>query len=198
VACQGGALDTETALLFAGLNAKFWPHANDGGWDISAYIDAAKGPCRDYDMMLCLGESNHFHRAGWLLHLAVAWQRTGAGMYGPYSSNSVRAHLNTTAFCSAPNLIASYPRKVSSRNDRYEFEHGENSFWRSLERRRLPARLVTWDGEWPPHLWRTPQNILWRGDQSNCLMWCNHSERYRDLPPERKRNWEASTNQPFK
>ena len=23
-------------------------------------------------------------------------------------------------------------------------------------------------------MWRMPNNILWRGDQSNTLTWCNH------------------------
>ena len=198
IICNGGPLETDQALLFTSMNAKFWPHANDDGFDISAYIDAAKGPCRDYDMMLCLGESNHFHRAGWLRRLTDAWTSQGRGMYGPYSSHAVRAHLNTTAFCSDPKLIANYPRKVACRKDRYEFEHGEHSFWRWVDKRRLPVRLVTWDGIWPPKMWRVPQNILWRGTQENILFFCNHSQRYQEIPAERKRNWERSTDRPFK
>src|SRR6266576_20724 len=62
VACQGGPLDLQTSLLFAGLNARFWPRVNDESKDLGAYLEAARTIARDYDMLLCAGESVHFHR----------------------------------------------------------------------------------------------------------------------------------------
>lgn len=198
ILCNGGPLKTEHALLFSGMNAKMFPRQNDGGWDISAYIDAARGPCSQYDAMLCCGESIYFHRKGWLSRFVDAWERSGVGMYGSLSSNLVRGHLNTTGFLSSPSLIGGYPKTVNDKKSRYEFEHGQQALWRTIYRRGLPVRLVTWDGEYDPHQWRMPKNILWRGDQSNCLMWCQHVDRYREMDENTKRTWSRNADREFK
>ncbi len=198
IVANGGALPTSAAVLFQGLNARMWPHANDDGWDVSAYIDAAKGPCATYDMMVCLGESVYFHREGWLRRLAQAWNTHGPGMYGPYASNTIRGHLNTTAFCCHPFMLKNYPKRVVTRPDRYEFEHGEHALWRRLNERGVPVRMVTWDGEWDHRSWRTPRNILWRGDQSNLLVWCNHSDRFAEADAKVRQSWLRTCDQPFR
>lgn len=197
VIANGGPLHTSTALIFEPLQARMLPRTNDAGWDVTAYIETAKGACREYDMMLCLGESNYFHREGWLQRLVEAWEKFGPGMYSPYSSNAVRAHMNTTAFCCPPMLLRQYPRRVYDRASRYEFEHGQRSLWRIAHMRGLPARMVTWDGEWEPQEWRTPPNILWRGDQSNLLMWCNHADAYANADGRTKAAWSAKADAPF-
>ena len=198
VICNGGPLSTSQSVLFAGMNAKFWPRANDAGWDITAYLAAAKGPCKDYDMMLCLGESNYFHRPGWLLRFVEAWRKHGEGVYGPYGTNVVRAHLQTTAFACSPARLRDYPLRVADRKGRYEFEHGERSLWRRAAKHGKPVMLVTWDGEWSPRQWRSPENIIWRGDQSNCLMWCNHSDGFSDADQSRRASWARSADRTFK
>lgn len=195
---NGGPLSTTAAVLFSGMNARIWPRKNDPGWDISAYVDAARGPCADYDMMLCCGESIYFHREGWLKRFVEVWKRYGIGMYGALSSNLVRTHLNTTGFCCAPILLRQYPKAVNDRKGRYEFEHGKQSFWRRIAWRGMPVRLVTWDGAWSPRTWRAPRNILWRGDQSNCLMWCQHTDRYVKMDAATKAHWSKNADQPFK
>lgn len=198
VICNGGPLSTELSLIFGSLNPIFYPRPNDGGWDISAYQDAAAGPCKDYDAMLCLGESNYFYRAGWLKRLEEAWTRYGKGMYSPYSSNAVRSHMNTTAFFTAPEFIRNYPARVTDRANRYEFEHGQNALWRRIHAQGHPCRLVTWDGEWEPRLWRLPPNILWRGTQENLLMWCNHSDGFANANTRTKAQWASISDAPFR
>lgn len=198
IACNGGPLDTETALLFSGLNAKFWPRVNDGARDLGAYIEASKTICAEYDMMLCLGESNHFWKASWLKRMVEAVEVYGYGLYGPFATNVVRAHLQTTAFFCAPKFIREYPLQVTDRQSRYEMEHGERALWRRLYKRNIPVKLVTWDGFWSPGQWRLPQNILWRGDQSNLLWHCNHSEKYQEADETRKRKWAQSADRPFR
>lgn len=198
VVCNGGVLKTNIALLFSGMNARMFPRENDGGWDISAYIDSARGPCAQYDMMLCCGESIYFHRPGWLRRFVEAWRAIGPGMYGSLSSNLVRTHLNTTGFCCHPLLLADYKKPVRCRQDRYEFEHGKDAFWRQIEKRGMPVRLVTWDGEYEPRSWRCPPNILWRGDQSNLLMWCQHTDRYVNMDNNTKAKWARGADRPFK
>lgn len=196
VICNGGPLNTEISMILAPLNPLFYPRQNDPGWDVTAYQDAARGPCADYDAMLCLGESNYFHRSGWLKRLVDAWNKHGPGMYGPYSSHAVRKHMNTTAFFCSPELIKQYPIRPTDWNSRMEFEHGHNALWRRLEKRRMQTRFVTWDGAWEPLMWRSPKNILWRGDQSNLLMWCNHSDGYANADAKTKAQWSRYADAP--
>jgi hypothetical protein len=61
-----------------------------------------------------------------------------------------------------------------------------------------PVRLVTWDGDWSPRLWREPPNILWKGDQSNCLVRCNHLDRFDAASPAVKARWSKLADSPFR
>lgn len=194
---NGGPLSNEIGVMFQSVQHALLLRPNDGGWDVSAYMEVAQSLCADDDIMVCLGESNYFHREGWLRRLVEAWERHGGGMYGPYSSNVIRGHLQTTAFCCGPDMIRLYPYRVASRLDRYRFEHSQNSLWRILAAKGFPVMLVTWDGEYRPKDWRKPANILWRGDQSNLLMFSNHTDNYRDAGPARQRSWGASADRPF-
>lgn len=188
ILCNGGMLAREVGLIFAPLSPRFVARSNTG-WDIGGAIEAANGPCATYDLMLCLGESVHFHREGWLARLAEAHAKHGEGMYGCFGSYVIRPHLQTTAFATSPGLLRRYPHKVESREDRYQFEHGKQSFWKWVVAQGKPALLVTWDGCYPVRQWRAAPNILWRGDQSNCLMWTNHTDRYAKANDATKRQW---------
>lgn len=195
---NGGPIDTGMGLLFSWIKAKVWPRENDEGWDISAYIEAASKVCSGYDLMVCLGESCYWNRPGWLARIEAAYNQSGMGMYGVFSSNSIRAHLNTTAFAVSPALLESYPIDVCNKIKRYEFEHGQNAFWRRLESRGYPVRLVTWDGVYAPHVWREPENILWKGDQSNCLLRCKHTDDWEKAAPNRKARWSRNADSAFR
>ena len=198
VVCNGGVPDVETAALFAGSGAHFFPRKNDDDRDLSGYQDAARGPAKDATAVLCLGESVYFHRAGWLRRLAETWERLGPGFYGPFSSNVIRGHLQTTAFMCSPALLRGISGRSPSNGERYSFEHGPFSMWRRARAMGLPVRLVTWDGEWRPEEWRQPENIMWKGDQKNLLFWANHSDAYFEADPARRWNWERSINRLFK
>ena len=194
VACNGGPLPEKAGLPFTVVKTTFLPRVNDGGWDITAFQDIAADTRAE--MMVCLGESVHFWREGWLKRMVEAWTEFGPGMYGFWSSNLVRAHLNTTAFVTAPAFLLHYPRPAN-RQDRYDFEHGEHAYWRMLAGIGKPTKLVTWDGCYDPPEWRSPRDILWRGSQANCLAWCSHTDRYRALRPTVKRQWEHCIDQPY-
>jgi hypothetical protein len=186
VVCNGGKLPPKMEAIFAPIKPQFLPRENDGGWDISAYIDVAHR--FDSDLQVCFGESVYFHRAGWLERLSESRKFFGWGMHGCLSSYSVRPHLNTTAFAVTPEDLRAYPFP-KSKAERYEFEHGENALWRRITRLRGEARLVTWDGSYDIDDWRTPKDILFRGDQSNCLVHCNHTDRFAAASPAVKERW---------
>lgn len=186
--CNGGALDNACKAALSGLGGQFIERDNTG-WDIGGYIFGAYGACKDYDMMFCLGESVYFHRPRWLVRLADSWQQGGVGIYGPLASYVVRPHLLTTAFATSPDLLRRYPHHVETKEQRYEFEHGKRSFWGWVNFLGKAAKLVTWDGCWGSMQWRVPDNILWRGTQSNCLVWCNHTDTYATGSKSVKAKW---------
>lgn len=196
--CNGGPPSDELATVFAGMNAAFWPRKNDSGYDLSAYMEAASFVAKDYDMLLCLGESNYFWKSGWLKRMADVWSKYGEGMYSPFATHVIRAHLQTTAFAVSPRLLLDYPLPINDRPSRMEFEHGERALWRRLRKKGYPVKLVTWSGDWSPGQWRLPKNGLWAGDQSDLLWHSNHSDRFREADDRRKRSWTASANRPFR
>jgi len=162
------------------------------GYDIGAFKQSVEGVCRDYDAICCFGESVYFHRRGWLDKIVAAWQRHGPGMYGMLSSNLVRPHLQTTAFATSPKFLREFPRKIVTKDDRYGFEHGQHSFMNWLEMRGYPVNLVTFDGVYSKNFWRTARNINWTGDQSNCLVWCNHTDNYVKQGQKTQQFWEKA------
>lgn len=194
ICCNGGALPTETALLFLPLAPQFYLRDNDPGYDVSAYLDVANK--FDCDLLCCLGESCYFHKPGWLKRMVEARERFGPGIYGFFSAHSASAHLNTTGFCVDPKYLRGYP-KVTNHAERYEFEHGKTALWRRVRDFGGATMLITWDGEWRSGQWRIPKNILWRGDQSNCLIYCNHSDRYYAADPLTKARWAQKADSPF-
>lgn len=197
IVCNGGPLKADQQFLFSGIpGVEFYPRQNDDGYDISGYQDIASHT--NADMLVCLGESVYFHRAGWLKRMVEAWEKYGPGMYGFFSSHNVRAHMNTTAFVIDPKMLLSYPLKIRDKPSRYEFEHGSDSFWRYLYLQRIPTMFVTWDGDWQPRHWRDPQNILHRGTQKNLLAWCNHTDRFATGSGRLRSQWSQSADQMFK
>lgn len=198
VICNGGPLRTSTTLLFSGMDAMMFPRENDPGWDVSGYLAAARGPCSDYDMMLCLGESIYFFKPGWLKRLVDASLKYGPGFYGVFSSNAVSPHLQTSAFFCSPELLRQYPQIPKNRGERMEFEYGQRALWRRTVGQGKPVRLVTWDGEWEPRLWRVPRNILWRGTQDNLLMINNHAEGFFYADDKTKSIWSKRADSPFR
>jgi hypothetical protein len=187
VCCNGGPLPFETASLFAPIpKVQFFPRRNDPGYDITAYQDVA-GHFR-CDMEVCCGETIRFHRTGWLKRYVEAWKQHGPGMYGTFSSNLIRPHLNTTGFCVAPTFLKGSPRP-QNKEQRYEWEHGRNAFWTKVSALGGATRLVTFDGCYDVPQWRYPKDILWRGTQENCLMFCSHTDRYAGASTETKLKW---------
>lgn len=191
IVMQGGVLTEEMNVLFAKLpNCRIIQ--NDGvGKDIGAYLKISKRLTSDW--MVCFGGSTFVRRQGWMARMAEAAQKHGAGLYSPTASYQISPHLNTTGFWCPASLFASSNRVVATRNHRYDFEHGPNAFWKEIAfKRKLPVKMVTWDGEynWPE--WRTGNNIYHRGDQANCLTFFRHSLNYELAAPFYKAEYEKA------
>ena len=199
VVCNGGKLSPRNKAIFDPVKATVIDRENDAGFDVSAYMDMAQAYF-DFDLQVCLGESVYFNREGWLKRTVECYQKYGPGMYGYFSSFLVRPHLNTTAFAVSPRYLCEYQPRPRDQKGRYDFEHGPDAMWRRIASAGGETRLVTWDGCWEPRDWRTPKDILWRGDQSNCLMACNHTSKFDAASPMTRRRWSLNadtlTNKP--
>lgn len=178
IVANGGKPPDWAMGLFSAMPDATWLYRPEQrGWDIGAYQDIAETDTSD--LMVCFGEYIHFHREGWLQRIEEVWREYGPGMYGATASYQIRGHIQTTGFCATPQIIRNYPVKASTKEERYEFEHGEGSLTERTIRARMPCMLVTWDGQWIRSRWRQPNNIIWKGDQSNCLWWTSHTDHYR-------------------
>ncbi|MGB4593708.1 MAG: hypothetical protein WBI63_08065, partial [Coriobacteriia bacterium] len=151
---------------------------DDVGWDTGAYLKVASEI--DCDLMVCLGGSSYFMRAGWLSRMAEAYCEHGLGLYGSSASLEITPHIRTTGFWCHPTLLRAYPRTVRSKKDRYAFEHGPASLTRLAEYVGLGCWLVTWDAVYAKPQWRTPPNIFRRGDQSNSIVFDRQFGMYED------------------
>lgn len=184
---NGGPMEPDVERHFLPLKATVIKRDNSG-WDIGAYIEVANR-VRFYDAILCCGQSVYFHRPGWLKRLDSVWTTHGPGLYGFFASNLVRKHLNTTCFCVDPRLLCGWGQVVDTKEKRYEFEHGAKPFWKQVEALGRPVRLVMWDHDLAPWQWRTTENEFWRGDQSQCLMWCSHTDRFQNAVKGTRTMW---------
>lgn len=180
---SNGPEDRKMRWIFSRGEPSFMFHDNIG-WDLGAYIAAAK--IVDTDIVVLCGSNTYFKKEGWMKRFVEAWQQHGPGMYGAFASYEVRPHLNSTLFACPPALLIRYPTKVVTKDERYEWEHGNNSFWKLVAADGYPVRLVTWDQTLDWQDWRKPDNIMRRGDQSNCLGGFRITDEYERYEPNIK------------
>jgi hypothetical protein len=167
VVVNGGlARNSELENRFAPLECQILRHDNTGK-DVGAFMKAAaEVRC---DLMVCLGAPVHFHRAGWLDRIIQEYEANGPGLYGCWAFEQPRAHIRTTAFWCAPELLAAYPIPVHNGN-RYEFEHGATGFTACVAGLGLGTFQVTWDGCYPRKEWQ-------HASRTQSLVWDQHIER---------------------
>ena len=178
IVVNGGLVTEDVRRVFAPLQGVTFFEHNNTGQDIGGYIALAKRT--RVEMMICLASSTHFWREGWMTRMVEAWETHGPGVYGAHASYECTPHFHTTSFWCPPRMLAEYPFPVGTRLERYNFEHGRTDkrriFWRLAFLEGRPCKLVTLDGEYDWWDWRTPPNIIRRGDQSNVLTLWKHTD----------------------
>ena len=124
------------------------------GWDIGAFQDAAESiPC---DLLVCLGAPVHFHRPSWLGHMVDSYVQNGPHLFGCWGYLYPNWHIRTTVFWCPPQLIQSYPFQIgSTRQSRYDFEHGSNSLTRHAMKAGFETIMVTRTGTYPFSQWQS-------------------------------------------
>jgi hypothetical protein len=183
LACNGEPSNQVIGALNA-LDATWFPYWGEGR-DIGAHQTAAN--LIDHDFMICCSSQTYFHREGWFKRMMDARSVKGPGMYGGMASyEQHRPHIRTNFYGCDPKEFREYPEVVNSRSKALQFESQPNNFLGFLLARGMTGYLVTWDGEYGPESYRTPDNIFRRGDQSNCLVWDHHTDLYRDADKAQK------------
>lgn len=152
IAHNGGPHYPSEMLPFEGIPHEDFVRSNLG-WDIGAFQEAADNiPC---DLLVCLGAPVHFHKPGWLVRMVDAFVENGPHLFGCVGYLYPNPHIRTTAFWCPPQIIQSYPYHVgSTRQSRYEFEHGSRSLTRHVMIAGLETIMVTWRGIYPFDQWK--------------------------------------------
>lgn len=167
-----------------------WPnplierHPNTG-WDIWSLQRVALDH-EDYDYIVWFGSWSRILSNDWLTKLYGVVRQPTVGMVGATGSfesgvSGLRpnAHLRTTALMFAPGTLNSLPRfSVDTQRDAYEFEHGQDSVYRQLQRRDLAALVVGADGMgYPEERWAESRTFR-RGEQENLLIADKQTDAY--------------------
>lgn len=179
VVTNGGKPDSNIRCLFGTLPHCTIIHHDNSGFDIGAYqIGAQSIPC---DLMLFLGTSTYFKRAGWMRRIEESYNRHGNALYGVMGNMgdkrvNVFPHIRTTGFWMKPSVLNEYPTRVRDNSQRYQFEHGKNCLSEWVKRRGMKRLVVTWSGEYEYSMWDSIPNGFHRGDQSDLLMGDHISE----------------------
>lgn len=172
VVLNGSKQTSEIACLFSSLpNVAFLERSNDA-YDIGAYQDAAAMfPC---DMMVFFGSSSYIRHPNWLALMEQAFKRHGMALFGVMANKGVGniyPHLRTTGFWCPPDLINSYPHRITRADQRYAWEHGQNCFTSWVKRRGLKAWLMDARGRtYSEKDWNEVPNGFHKGNQSNLLI----------------------------
>lgn len=157
--------------IFANLPVTWYVHDNSG-YDIGAFqVVAAKFPAT---LMVCLGASTYFRKAGWLERMVEGAEKYGLGVYGSmghqgHTAYRVWPHVRTSAFWLDPVLLNEYPMRIRGTGQRYEFEHGRSSICEWAKAMGFEVRVIGFKGDWPLATCNAMPNGYHKGDQSNCL-----------------------------
>lgn len=157
----------------------------------------------DYDFVVNLATPVSFWKSGWLRRLVEAREKHGDGLYGPFGSWEWYPHIRTSAWAVDRKTFLVYPQEIDTRAKTFIFEHRggtlefpQLTFWYAGLGK--PAMQVTWGGEQLPHEWRAGANIMFRGDQSECLLHDRYTRYFATLSDADKqvKDLQVTSNEP--
>lgn len=172
VVCNGAPPDDATRATFSSLKNLSFLVRDNSGYDIGGFQAAARDiPA---DLMVFFGSSAMLKGAGWLARMVNAFLKHGNALYGTMGhmgapTYKVLPHIRTTGFWMPPALLNQYPVKVTTPDQRYPFEHGENCLTQWVRSHALKALVVGWFGEYEwPH-WDGIPGGYRNGNQGNLI-----------------------------
>lgn len=180
IVCCGGERTPQIEAMYSWLPCEYDTYTGAGS-DIGACQFAMQRVNADF--VVCMSTPVYFWKPGWLERLVEAREFYGDGMYGPMASNENNPHIRTSCWCVDPKTFALYPHVIDTREKcswAESFDH-DGQFWQIpkwYEAIGKPTMLVTWKTVHAKSEWRQPENIFRRGDQSNCMVWDQHTDVY--------------------
>jgi hypothetical protein len=169
VISNGGPIQERQKRLFGPLPCRWIEHSNLGR-DLGGFqLAAEKVPA---DLMIFFGSHITFTRSGWLDRIVEVFLDNGPGMYAPWGFYQPAPHLRTTAFWMPSELMRAFPTWIGDRQ-RYEAEHGSNSFTLWCQRLGYPTIQVTWDKVLDQNHWEhcTRENTLFLDQHCAKMGW---------------------------
>jgi len=180
IVCCGGPPTDAIVELYAGI-PHTWESYLGAGSDIGACQYAMKHV--DADFVVCMSTPVYLWKPGWLKRMADVREYFGDGLYGPMASNQNTPHIRTSCWGVDPKTFEKYPHVIDTREKAcwaesfdYKDERWQISNW--YESIPKPVIMMTWNGVHNRSDWRKPANIFRRGDQSACLVWDQHVDKY--------------------
>lgn len=166
-----GKLNGTISAMFSGLQGVTFLERDGSAWDIGGYQQAAM--TMPTEMMVFFGGSTYIKGAGWLRRMTDVFMLRGAGLYGCMGNrgnSNVAPHIRTTGFWTSAHLMNSYPVRITSKEMRYGFEHGQNCFTSWVRKQGKPVLVATWDGIYQERDWDSIPNGIHRGNQSALMV----------------------------
>lgn len=172
VVLNGAKQNNVCRCMFSTLpNLTFLEH-DDSGWDIGGYQKAAAlYPC---DFMVFFGGTSYLNGPGWLRRMMDAYVQHGDAIYGTMGNRGdlsvkVHPHIRTTGFWLPPKFMNAYPKRITRKEERYEFEHGKNNLTAWMQRQGKQAWVITWTKH---SLWKDWDDLRggFLGDQTDLLV----------------------------
>lgn len=191
VACCCGPLTPGVRALWAETNC-LWTEYTAGGCDAGSAQFWARHT--DADLIVPMTSRTYCWKAGWLKRLVEAFEKQGDGLLGVSASYEAQPHIRGCMYACPTKRYREYPHTISSRQECFYWEHGQWNFTKWFQSRKLPTKMVTWDGEYDQPDWRTPPNIFRRGDQTALLTWDKHSQIYAIADDKTKAVLEGNAN----
>ena len=182
VALNDARVTPEITCMFSSLpNVTFLERPGGIAQDIGAYQEAAA--TFPSDLMVFFGGRSYFRRGGWMDRVVTSYLKRGDTLFGATANRGdghAQPHIRTTGFWISPRLFNQYPHKITTNEERYPFEHGQNCLTSWIKRIGRIPYLVSWDGEYVWKDWDSVTNGFHRGNQSNVLFGDRVTELYRN------------------
>lgn len=172
IICNGGQASQVSRSIFAPIaGCEFIPHDNTA-MDIGAFQFAARTfPC---ELMVFFGASTYFRKPNWLKRMVEAYEKHGEGLYGASANRGVQGHcfphIRTTAFWCKPDLMNSYPHRITRADQRYAFEHSKANLTAWAASEGYPTLVVSTDGEYAWGDWDSFPGGYHRDNQEKLLV----------------------------
>ena len=144
------------------------------GWDIGAQQFCAQRLPLD-EWMVCFSSWAYFTFDGWLDRYVTAVETNGDALYGSLTSHEAAPHIRGSGYCLRVESYLQYPHLVNSRDASFKAEFGPDSLTNWFIKNKRGAFLVTREGIYSHDMFRVPDNIFRRGDQSALINRDKHS-----------------------